>query len=172
MRGSSHLGRRCQDRLYKERDKWRHSTDTAPVTGSLVFFATFELLYEYCAAECAVIQLFCGMVCDCLDCHDLFIRRVDLCSPRTMDGAALVEDCSGIMIGVELCVPWDAPEAIVDINSEGVVPLNSIPDVVGLFGRRDARSIRLLVPDSQGLDQDMGGDAGVKCVFHRVVATP
>ena len=157
----------------------RHSTDAAPVTGLLIFFATFERLCKYCAAECAVSRLFCGTVCDCLDCHDLFIRRVDLCSPRTMDGAALVEDCSGIMIGVELGVPWDAPKAIVDINSEGVVPLGSDPDLVGLFGRRDARSIHLLVPDSRGLDQnfhgvtivDMGGGAGVKCVFHRVVAT-
>ena len=31
---------------------------------------------------------------------------------RTMEGAALVED-------VELCVPWDAPEAVVDINLGG-----------------------------------------------------
>ena len=83
-----------------------------------------------------------------------------------MEVAVLVEDRAGITFGVELYVPWDAPEAVVDIHSEGVVPLRSIPDVVGQVGRRpdaagsrilqgrDVRSIRVLVPDSQGLDQN------------------
>ena len=48
------------------------------------------------------------------------------------EGAALVENRAGITFGVELYVPWDAPEAVVDICSEGVVPLRSIPDVIGL----------------------------------------
>ena len=30
---------------------------------------------------------------------------------RTMEGAALVEDRVGVTFKVELCVPWDAPEA-------------------------------------------------------------
>ena len=33
------------------------------------------------------------------------------------DGAAVVEGRAGIMFGVELYVPWDAPEAVVDIHS-------------------------------------------------------
>ena len=33
-----------------------------------------------------------------------------------------------------LNVPWDAPEAVVDLQSEGVVDLGSIPDVIGLAG--------------------------------------
>ena len=36
-----------------------------------------------------------------------------------MEGAALVEDRAGITFGVELCVPWDAPEAVVDITPMG-----------------------------------------------------
>ena len=92
-------------------------------------------------------------------------------------GAALVEDRAGITFGVELYVPWDAPEAVVNISSEGVVPLRSIPDVIGLTGRqtgavechvlqgRDVSSVRVLVPDPRGMDQnfhdvtivDMGG---------------
>ena len=84
----------------------------------------------------------------------------------TTDGAALVENRAGITFGVELYVPWDAPEAVVDISSEGVVPLRSIPDVIGLTGRRadavecrvlqgrDVRSVRVLVPDPRGLDQN------------------
>ena len=67
---------------------------------------------------------------------------------------------------MELCVPWDAPEAVVDINSIGVVSLGSLPDKVGLFSRRmdaapsrvlqgrDGRSTRFLVPDNRGVDQN------------------
>ena len=62
-----------------------------------------------------------------------------------------------------------APEAVVDINSMRVVPLGSVPDKVGLFGRRkeaaasrilqgrDSRSIRFLVPDARGIDQNFHG---------------
>ena len=32
------------------------------------------------------------------------------------EGAALVENHAGITFGVELYVPWDAPEAVVDIG--------------------------------------------------------
>ena len=83
-----------------------------------------------------------------------------------MEGAALVDDRVGVTFDVELCVPWDAPEAVVDINSVGVVTLSSVPDRVGLFGRRkdaaasrvlqgrDSRSIRFLVPDARGVDQN------------------
>ena len=82
------------------------------------------------------------------------------------EGAVLVENRAGITFGVELYVPWDAPEAVVDIHSEGVVPLGSIPDVIGLTGRRsgaaecrilqgrDVRSVRVLVPDLRGLDHN------------------
>ena len=82
------------------------------------------------------------------------------------NGAAVVEDRAGITFGVELCVPWDAPEAVVDISSAGVVPLRHIPDVIGLVGRRegaaesrvlqgrDIRSVRVLVPDCRGVDQN------------------
>ena len=54
---------------------------------------------------------------------------------------------------------WDAPEAVVDLQSEGVV---DFPDVIGLVGwrlgaaecrvlqGRDVRNVRVLVPDSRG----------------------
>ena len=79
---------------------------------------------------------------------------------------ALVENRAGITVGVQLYVPWDAPEAVVGIHSEGVVPLRSIPDVSGLASRRsdaaecrilqgrDVRSVHVLVPDPRGLDQN------------------
>ena len=53
-----------------------------------------------------------------------------------------------------------------DVSSAGVVPLRNVPDVIGLVGHResaveshvlqgrDARSVRVLVPDCRGLDQN------------------
>ena len=53
-----------------------------------------------------------------------------------------------------------------DVSSAGVVPLRNMPDVIGLAGcrdnakesrilqGRDLRSIRVLVPDCWGLDQN------------------
>ena len=85
---------------------------------------------------------------------------------QCVNGAALVDDRSGVTFDVELCIPWDAPEAVVDINSAEVVTLGSIPDKVGLFGRRkdaavsrilqgrDSCSVRFLVPGARGLDQN------------------
>ena len=86
----------------------------------------------------------------------------------TMDasGFSVVDNRVDITFGVELYVPWDAPEAVVDVSSAGVVPLRNVPDVIGLAGRResavesrvlqgrDARSVRVLVPDCRGLDQN------------------
>ena len=141
------------------------STDAAPVTGSLVFFDTFPRFYEYCAAEYTLSWSFCGTVCENHSEHRLLLRRSGLCVCKTMEGAALVDDHAGIMFDVELCVPWDAPEAVVDINLVGVVPLGSVPDKVGLFSRRkeaaasrilqdrDSRSIRFLVLYARGIDQ-------------------
>ena len=89
-----------------------------------------------------------------------------MCWTMATERAALVENRAGITFGVELYVPWDAPEAVVDIHSEGVVPLRSMLDVIGLAGRRsdaaecrilqgrDVRSVRVLVPDPRGLDQN------------------
>ena len=79
------------------------------------------------------------------------------------NGAAVVEDWAGITFGVELYVPWDALEAVVDISSVGVVPLRHIPDVIGrregaaesrVLQGRDVRSVRVLVPDCRGVDQN------------------
>ena len=80
--------------------------------------------------------------------------------------SSVVDNCPGNTFGMDLYVPWDAPEAVVDVSSAGVVPLRNLPDVIGLVGRRDdatesrilqgrdPRSIRVLVPDCWGLDQN------------------
>ena len=53
-----------------------------------------------------------------------------------------------------------------DISLEGVVPLRNVPGVIGLVGRHegaaecrvlqgwDVRSVRVLVPDCRGVDQN------------------
>ena len=117
-------------------------------------------------------------------CVKILFRRGGLCVCMRMEGVALVNDRAGITFDVELCVPWDAPEAVVDINSVGVVPLGSVPDKVGLFGAvasrilqgRDSCSIRFLVPDARGIDQnfhdvtivDMGAAPESKVSFNDV----
>ena len=82
------------------------------------------------------------------------------------DGFSVVDNHTGVTFGVEIYVPWDAPEVVVDISSADAVPLRNIPDVFGMVGRRDsatesrvlqgrdARSGRVLVPDCRGLDQN------------------
>ena len=97
---------------------------------------------------------------------------------QTMDGAALADDRSGITFTADLCVPWDAPEAVVDMNSTDLISLGPFPDKVGLVGRRkdaamsrimkgrDCRSVRFVVPDVHLVDRgfhdvtvvDMGDD--------------
>ena len=45
-----------------------------------------------------------------------------------MDGAASADDRPGVMFTAELYVPWDAPEAVVDVDSEELISLGSFPD--------------------------------------------
>ena len=123
-------------------------------------------LYNYCAAGYTLSWTFCDTVLKNLRVQELLLRRGVFPVYRTMGGAALVEDHVGVTFDVELCVLWDTPEAVVDINSADVVMLGSLPDKVGLFGRRkdaaashilqgrDSHSVRFLVPDVRGMDQN------------------
>ena len=82
------------------------------------------------------------------------------------DGFSVVDNCAGVTFGVELYVPWDAPDAVVDNSSADAVPLRNVLDVFGMVGHRnsatesrvlpgrDARSVRVPVPDYRGLDQN------------------
>ena len=81
------------------------------------------------------------------------------------DRFSIVDNHAGVTFGVELYVPWDVPEMAIYLSSSGTVPLRNVPDVFGMSGRcdsttesrilqgRDARSVRVLVPDCRGLDQ-------------------
>ena len=80
------------------------------------------------------------------------------------DGAAATEGRPGITFDAELVVPWDAPEAVVDHTLAVLRDLEIVPD--GLSGRRpeaagchilqgrDEQSVRVLIPDSRGLQRD------------------
>ena len=144
----------------------RSLIDAAPVTGSLVSSALFDCLDVSCNAGFTLCWTFCSMDCVLLAGFGLSLRRVGECWTMVTNGAALAEDRAGITFGVELYVPWDAPEVVVDISSVGVIPLRHIPDVIGLVGHRegaaescvlqgrDVRSVRVLVPDPRGMDQN------------------
>ena len=106
---------------YIRQAPWDRSfTDAAPVTGSLIFSALFGGLNVYCTAGFTSCQTFCSTDCVLLAGFGLSVRRVS----------------EYWTFGVELYVPWDAPEAVVDISSAGVVPLRSILNEIGLTGRR------------------------------------
>ena len=146
---------------------WNDSLiDAAPVTGSLVYSALSDCLVVFCTAGFSSDWTFCSTDFVLLAGFVLYIRRVGDCRNMAVDGAALAEVRAGITFGVKLYVPWDAPEAVVDISSEGVVPLRNVPDVIGLVGRRegaaesrvlqgrDILSVQVLVPDCRGVDQN------------------
>ena len=141
------------------------STDAAPLTDLLIFYTLLHV-YNYCAAGSALSWTFCNTVWNNISVEELTRRCCDFPVCQTMNGAAFVADRSGVTFDVELCIPWDAPEAVVDINAAEVVTLGSFPDKVGLFGRRmdaavirilqgrDSRRVRFLVPDARGLDRN------------------
>ena len=73
----------------------------------------------------------------------------------------------GITFEVTLDVPWNAPEAVVHLHSDGVVEwdLDTVPDVLGLTGRRpeaavvrvlqgrDERRVHTLIPDPRVIER-------------------
>ena len=139
------------------------STDAAPFT-ELQDLYTLLHICSNCATGFTSVWTICVTVQDIVCGEDFTRRGSDLSVCQTMDGAALVDDRSGVTFRAELCLPWDAPEAVVDIDLADLVSLGSFPDKVGLFGRRkdtavsrilagrDSRSVRFLVPDRRVVD--------------------
>ena len=137
-----------------------------PVTGSLVSPTLFsrrdaDFAYRYST--------------DCIDCDTDWILPaiyqvllLKHAAGRTMDadGFSIMDNRAGVTFGIELYVPWDVPDMAIDLTSGGMVPLRNVPDVFGMSGRRgsateshilqgrDTRSVRVLVPDCRGLEQN------------------
>ena len=81
------------------------------------------------------------------------------------NGASVVDDRADITFGRVVC-SMGCSRGGGGCFAAGVVPLRHVPDVIGLVGRRqgeaesrvlqgrDARSVRVLVPDCRGIDQN------------------
>ena len=77
-------------------------------------------------------------------------------------GFSLVDNRAGVTFGVELYVPWDAPEMATDLSAKGTVPLRDVQDVFGMCGRRKGAtesrilqgSVWVLVPHCRGLEKN------------------
>ena len=111
------------------------SSDAAPLT-EIRDLHTLLHINRNCTTELYLIWTLCATVRVRI-CVEIVTKcGGDLSASRTMDGAALAHDRSGVTFTAELCVPWDAPEAVIDIDSPELVRLGSLPDKVGLFGRR------------------------------------
>ena len=99
---------------------------------------------------------------------DNFARAIQgtQCSLEMVTGSGqLPAGRSGVDFTVQLDVPWSAPEVFVNMESEGQLDTNSMPDVLGLRSRqpgaavicvitgRDSQSVKELVPDGKVLDR-------------------
>ena len=144
------------------------SLDTAPVTGSLLYAAAVcRLTGSRAAVFCLCVLIECS---DCLRlavCRVLrFLQRLRVNFVMATGSDTPAEARSGVTFDVTLEVPWNAPEAYVQLNSDGVFDLEkTVPDVLALCGRRpdaavvrvlqggDARSVRALIPDLRALER-------------------
>ena len=118
------------------------------------------------AAELPLSVLFGGTACIWLADWELFFRQVCVSSVMAADSVAAAGGRAGITFDVELVIPWDAPEAVINLNSYLFLDLDMVPDVIGLSGRRpdaavcrilqgrDVRSVCALVPDSRDLERN------------------
>ena len=112
---------------------------------------------------------------DCINCdadwilpaiYQVLLLKHTVGGTMDADGFSIVDNHAGVTFGVEVYVPWDAPEMEIDLTSNGTVPLRNVPDVFGISGRResatdsrilqgrDTRSVRVLDPDCRGLEQN------------------
>ena len=136
-----------------------------PMTGSLVAPTLFSCRTSFVLLDLRYIGQFVARTGSCrLDIRVLL--KFAECWIMDADGFSVVDNRAGVTFGVELYVPWDAPEAVVNISSADAVLLRNVPDVFGMVGRRDsatesrvlpgrdAHSVRVLVPDCRGLDQN------------------
>ena len=84
------------------------SPDAAPLT-ELRDLNTLLHIYSDCATRLNLIWTVCITVRISIGVEEVTRCGGDLSECRTMDGAALADDRSGITFTAELCMPWDAP---------------------------------------------------------------
>ena len=140
------------------------STDAAPLTGVHDTYVNLHI-YSDCFARLCSTRIVYLTVWINWSLEEVVQCGVISSPSQTMDGAALANDRSGITFTADLCVPWDAPEAVIEMNSPDLISLETIPDKVGLFARRkeaamsrimsarDCRGVRFVVPDVRLVDR-------------------
>ena len=143
---------------------WYQSSDAAPLTEvhdiNIILHISSDCVAGLCSTRFVSLTVRINWSLEAvLRCGGV----LSLC--QTMDGAALANDRSGITFTADLCVPWDAPEVVVEMNSLDLISLGPFPDKVGLFGRRkeaamsrimkgrDCWSVRFVVPDVRLVDR-------------------
>ena len=137
-----------------------------PVSGSLVSPTLFSCRDAICTTRSSIYWIVCGTDWVLPAGYQVLLPEYVEGWTMDADGFSIVDNRAGITFGVELYVPWDAPEMAVDLSSGCAAPLRNVPDVFGMVGHRDsvtesgvlqgrdARSIRVLIPDCRGLDQN------------------
>ena len=117
----------------------RTSIDTTPVTGSLLSAAPGCRLTDFSAVRIVLCvsrdsaRLSLTGVCRVLRIYSWTEMAMGRDSPA--DGRSVVD------FNVELQVPWNAPEAYVNLDSDGVYELKTVPDVLGLHARRPEAAV-------------------------------
>ena len=86
------------------------SPEAAPLT-ELRDLNTLLHIYSDCATRLNLIWTVCITVRISIGVEEVTRCGGDLLECRTMVGAALADERSGITFTAELCMPWDAPEA-------------------------------------------------------------
>ena len=109
-----------------------------PVTGSLVCHILFSCRDITWTARSSLNWTVCGTDWVLPAGYHVLLQEIAEDCTMDVDGFSAVDNRAGVTFGVELYVPWDAPEAVVDVSSAGVVPLRNIQDVIGLVGGRDS----------------------------------
>ena len=137
------------------------------MTGSLLFYAHVCRLNICCAAGFSSCVLFGGSDCIWLAVFGLFVQRVSVnCVMATDSDAAAAGGGGGGGLASRLMSCWMFPGTpVVHLHSDGVVDLDTVPDVLGLTGRRpvaavvrvlqgrDERSVRALIPDPRVMER-------------------
>ena len=112
----------------------RTSLDTTPVTGSLLFAAPGCRLTDFSAGGIVLrvsrdsAGLLLAGVCRVLR----IVLRIYYMTEKVMGSNSPADGRSG----VDFNVPWNAPEAYVNLDSDGVYELKTVPDVLGLHACR------------------------------------
>ena len=109
-----------------------------PVTGSLVPPTLFSCRDANCTDRSSIFCIVCGTDWVLLAGYQVLLPEYAECGTMDADGFSIVDNHAGVTFGVEIYLPWDAPEMVVDLSSTSTVPLRNVPGVFGMSGRRDS----------------------------------